>query len=267
MADRSGEKTTEILQQKEAVTRYWEDLTDRYLKFGTTIQAGIFRTPDFDGRSLDSSNHAFLRRAGLRSGEVVLDAGCGVGGTCLHAATHMPDLEVHGITISPYQAEIAQGLIDNSPVGDRVHVHVGDYHEMPFPDDMFDRVLFFESAGYTLQLEQLFSEVARVLCVGGSVYIKDVFCRDGEISEAEAEDIEEFRRVTVYRTPTMKQVVSALKASGFSSMWAVDISPSIVTMPREREFGLPQFRIFPNLPVMWGEIIARRSTGSHGTNS
>ncbi len=239
--------------------RYWEELTDHYLKFGTTIQAGVFRTPDFDGQSLDASTHAFLSRAGLRSGEVVLDAGCGVGGPSLYAATHIPDLEIHGVTVSPYQAKIARRLIDNSPVSDRVHVHVGDYHALPFPDCMFDRVIFLESAGYSFQLERLFSEIARVLRVGGSVYIKDVFCREGELSALEAEEIEDYRRINVYRTPTMKKMVSAIRESGFSSIWALDITPSVITKPREIEFGLPGFRTFPNLPVVWGEIMARRS--------
>ncbi|MDE0096087.1 MAG: methyltransferase domain-containing protein [Gammaproteobacteria bacterium] len=242
---------------KDDVIRYWEELTDHYLQFGTTIQAGVFRTPDFDGWSLDASNRAFLGRAGLRSGEVVLDAGCGVGGPCLYAAAHIPDLEVHGITVSPYQAEVARRLIDGSTVGDRVQVHVGDYHELPFPDGMFDRVLFLESAGYSFELERLFSETARVLRPGGSVYIKDVFCRDGELGAVEAEEMEAFRRINVYRTPTMEEMVSALGASGLSDIWALDITPSVITMPREIEFGLPRFRKFPNLPAVWGEIIAR----------
>ena len=255
MDNRFKKEATEFWS-KEDIIRYWEEFTDYYLKFGTTIQAGVFRTPDFDGESLEASNRAFLSRAGLQSGEVVLDAGCGVGGLGLYAATHIPDLEIHGITISPYQAKVAQRLIDSSPVSDRVYVHIGDYHELPFSDCMFDRVLFFESAGYSFELEQLFSETARVLCAGGSVYIKDVFCREGELSVVEAEEMEAFRRINVYRTPTMKQMVLALKASGFSSIWALDITPLIITKSRENEFGLPRFRAFLNVPVVWGEIIA-----------
>lgn len=260
MKNRPGQEALSESELKEAVICYWEELTDYYLKFGTTIQAGVFRTPDFDGLSLAASNRAFLSRAGLRSGEVVLDAGCGVGGPALYAATHIPDLEIHGITVSPYQAEIAQRLIENSPVGDRIHIHVGDYHELPFPDGKFDRVLFLESAGYSVQLEQLYSEAARVLRKEGSLYIKDLFCKEGELSEIEAEEIEDFRRITVHSTPTMKQMVSAVKASGFSSIWALDITPSIITKPREFEFGLPRFREFSNLPIRWGEIVARRTS-------
>ncbi|MYB35272.1 MAG: class I SAM-dependent methyltransferase [Gammaproteobacteria bacterium] len=258
MDDHRTENQAPESRQKDAVVDYWETLTDYYLKFGTTIQAGVYRTPDFDGYSLESSNRVFFSRAGLRSGEVVLDAGCGVCGPCLYAATHIPGLEMHGITVSPYQARIAKRLIDNSSVSDQVHVHVGDYHEMPFEDCMFDRVLFFESAGYSLQLEQLFSEVYRVLRPGGTLYIKDIFCREGKLNSLETKDIKDYRRINVYRTPTMSEAVSALRTCGYSSLWALDISPLVVTMPREVEFGLPRFRKFPNLPVVWGEIIAKR---------
>ncbi len=261
MTDQIEKKSTDELQREEAMIRHWEELTDHYLKFGTTMQAGVFRTPDFDGWSLDASTHALLSRAGLRSGEVVLDAGCGVGGPSLYAATHIPDLEIHGVTISPYQAEIAQRLIDHSPVSDRVHIHAGNYHALPFPDCKFDRAIFLESAGYSSSLRRLFGETARVLRVGGSVYIKDVFCREGELNALEAEEIEYFRRINVCRTPTMKEMVCAIRESGFSSIWALDITSSVITKPREVEFGLPGFRAFSSLPVVWGEIIAIRTMG------
>lgn len=246
---------------KEAQIRYWEETTDDYLKLGTTFQAGQFRTSDYEGKSFDASNRAIMSRAGLRSGEVVLDAGCGVGGPGLYAAMHIPGIKIYGVTLSPYQAELGQGLIDASTVSDRVHIQAGDYHELPFPDGMFDRALFLESAGYSFQLCPLFTEIARVLRSGGSIYIKDVFRREGELSKAESENLEAFRKIYVHRTPTMKQMVAALRESGFSSMWSVDITPRIITRASEAAFRLPGLRTFPDLPIRWGEIYAKCEAG------
>ena len=245
-------------QQKEAQIRYWQETTDHYLKFGTTIQAGLHCTAAQDNYSFDSSNDAILKRAGLRGGEVVLDAGCGVGGPSLYAASKFPDIEIHGITICAYQAEVAQRLIAERAVTDQVHIQVGDYHDLPFSDCTFDRVLFLESASYSYQLEQLFLEVARVLKPGGSLYVKDVFRRAGQFTAKQAQEWEDFCRIYVQHPQTIEHMVNVLNASGFSSIWALDITPSILTRPCEPLFDLPRFRDFTDLPYAWGEIFASR---------
>ncbi len=252
----TGEDSDTTQWWKEEQIRYWQETTDHYLKFGTTIQAGIFLDDDSAAQSFDDNNQTILTRSGLRRGQVVLDAGCGVGGPGLYAALHIPALEVHGITLSPYQAELAQRLIADSPARGRVHVQVGDYHRLPFPNHKFDCALFLESAGYSFQLEELFTEIARVLRPGGKVYIKDVFRRSGEMTVQEWKQIDAFCRIYVQPTPSMEEMVAALQAAGFSVTSALDITPMIIPRPREKEFGLSRFRTFPVLPIHWGEIVA-----------
>ncbi|MCY3879561.1 MAG: class I SAM-dependent methyltransferase [Rhodobacteraceae bacterium] len=244
---------------KEEQIRYWSETTDHYLKFGTTIQAGILCDDDSEGQSYDDNNRTIVKRSGLRSGQVVLDAGCGVCGPALYAALHVPDLEVHGITISSYQAQIAQKLIADSPAAGRVCVQVGDYHELPFPDRKFDCVLFLESAGYSFQLEKLFAEISRVLRDDGKVYIKDVFCRAGEMTVQEWKQIDAFRRIYVQPTPPMEDMAAALAATGFTVTSVLDLTPMIIPKPTEAKFGLPRFRTFPVLPIHWGEIVATKT--------
>lgn len=254
--DRGG-----IRWRKEEQIRYWRETTDHYLKFGATFQAGIFLDGDSAGESYDDNNRTIVKRSGLRRGQVVLDAGCGVGGPGLYAAEHVPDLEVHGITLSPYQAGLARKMIAASPASGRVHIQAGDYHELPYPDRMFDCALFLESAGYSFQLEELFTEIGRVLREDGKVYIKDVFCRPGKLTVQEWKQIDLFRRIYVHATPLMKEMAAALEATGFSVTSALDIMPMIVPRPVEKDFGLPRFREFSNLPVHWGEIVAVKTAG------
>ncbi|MDE0129686.1 MAG: methyltransferase domain-containing protein [Gammaproteobacteria bacterium] len=261
MNDHIAENPGDPQWWKEEQMRYWRDTTDHYMKFGATFQAGIFRDDDSSGETYEDNNRTIVRRAGLRGGQVVLDAGCGVGGPGLYAALHVTDLEVHGITLSPYQAEIAQKLIADSAAAGRVRVQAGDYHKLPFPDRKFDCALFLESAGYSFRLKELFAEIARVLRDGGKIYIKDVFCRAGKLTVQEWRQIDAFRRIYVHATPSMEEMTSALGASGFTVASALDITPMIVTKPREMEFGLPRFRPFSALPIHWGEIVAFKTAG------
>ncbi|MXY91752.1 MAG: class I SAM-dependent methyltransferase [Gammaproteobacteria bacterium] len=261
MNDNIAENPRDPQWWKHEQIRYWRETTDHYLKFGTTIQAGIFRDDGSAGESYDDNNRTIVRRSGLRAGQTVLDAGCGVGGPALYAALRVPDLEVHGITLSPYQAELAQKLIADSPAAGRVHVQAADYHKLPFPDRKFDSALFLESAGYSFELEKLFAEVARVLRDEGRVYIKDVFCRAGELTVQEWKQIDLFRRIYVQPTPPMEEMAAALAATGFTVTSMLDITPMVAPKPREKDFGLPRFRTFPVLPIHWGEIVAVKTAG------
>ena len=252
--------------EREALVRLWQETTDHYLRYGNTIQTGLFRASDSDRLSQKTSNRFIFERAGLRSGQIVLDAGCGVGGPSLDAAASIPDIEIHGVTISPYQAELAQRLIDESGFGDRIHVQVGDYHDLPFPDGMFDCVLFLESAGYSSRLRRLFAETFRVLRPGGRLYIKDVFSQDRELDTEESAELEEFRQVYLHRMPTMREMTSALDANGFSKLSAVDITPLVAVRPVEWTFGLPGFRLFGNLPFLCGDMTATRTEIHDGSN-
>ncbi len=256
MATHTAKNSGVAQSWKDEQLRYWRETTDHYLKFGTTLQAGIICDDDSEGWSYEGSNRVILKRSGVRDGQVVLDAGCGVGGPGLYAALHFPDLEVHGITLSPYQAGIARKMIGESPAAGRVHVQAGDYHKLPFPNRRFDCALFLESAGYSFELEELFSEVARVLRDDGRIYIKDVFCRAGEMTVQEWKQIAEFRQIYVHHTPTMEVMAAALSATGFTVTSVLDLSPMVITKPREPEFGLPRFRPLPGLPIHWGEIVA-----------
>lgn len=58
------------------------------------------------GTSLDGNNHTIMTRSGLKSGEVILDAGCGVGGPSVYWTKQIPS-----IRLSPYQVEVTKGII------------------------------------------------------------------------------------------------------------------------------------------------------------
>ena len=61
----------------------------------------------------------------------------------------IPDLSVEAITVSEEQASRARRLVEDSGFTNGIHVTIGDYHQMPFPDESFDVVLFLESTGYS----------------------------------------------------------------------------------------------------------------------
>ena len=82
--------------------------------------------------------------ADLASARDVLEVGCGIGGPVCHLANRTA-ARFRGLTPNPVQLELARGLARASHLEDRVAFDLGSASELPYADESFDVVLFFES--------------------------------------------------------------------------------------------------------------------------
>lgn len=77
-----------------------------------------------------------------RTGQRVLDLGCGVGGVMLALAARVPEAVVVGLEIQPYLAELCAANIQRNGWEERLSVHEGDVARFPKDwADAFDRVV------------------------------------------------------------------------------------------------------------------------------
>lgn len=212
-----------------SVRAYYDRTLQAYLEdVGTSFQAGLLRTEGAEGLPLNVASNLYLAaQAGIRPGDRVLDAGCGVCGPSLDIASHIPNLSIDALTLSPAQHERATQRIAEAGLTGQLCVHLHDYHDLPFPSESFDVALFFESAGYSYNRYKLFSEVYRVLRPGGVIFLKDVFRREGELSEVEQRALAIMDASYVYRTETLHHTTTMLTAIGFESIESHDLTPLI----------------------------------------
>jgi sterol 24-C-methyltransferase len=257
----AGERAGPTRSEIEA---YWTVAHDAYLAHvGTTFQAGRIAS----GASMRDSNVWLARRAGLTAGQRVLDAGCGVCGPAIDIAREIAGIRIVGVTLVQRQAETAARLVANAGLGDRVHVMCADYHRLPFAGGSFDAVLFLESLGYASALTTLFAEIFRVLQLGGTLYVKDVFRRERLWSDQERDEIEAFDRAYVQRTPLLGECLAAARAAGFVDVRTRDLT-SVVTTEHARRamvdptgglssFGRLHHRRHCCLPVSFAQLTAR----------
>jgi ubiquinone/menaquinone biosynthesis C-methylase UbiE len=252
----------------DRVRDYYERSTQAYVDYlGTTFQGWLFGTAG----DVPASNRALAERAGISTGERVLDAGCGVGGPAIDIARAL-DVDIDGITISPTQVRIADGLLADAGLDGRVRVQLGDYHELPWPDEAFDVVVFLESAGQSLEQPALFAEVHRVLRPGGAIYVNDAFTHPADrLTAAERRALAAFDRVMVYRTRTLAQTREALVRAGFVIEREADLSDQVTgdrwraAVMEHREgmlvptpFGVLHEEPAEPTPIFCGEIFARK---------
>jgi cyclopropane fatty-acyl-phospholipid synthase-like methyltransferase len=166
--------------ESEAIRAYYEGtwFDYRLLWFDTESYALHFgywddRTASH-AESLANTNRLMATHARFQSGQSVLDAGCGVGGTAMWIVRHY-NVQVTGITISPDQVRRAVRLLDRRELSDRVRVERRDMTESGFPAASFDIVYAIESAGYAPDKRRFLEEAYRVLRPGGRLVVLDAF--------------------------------------------------------------------------------------------
>jgi len=76
------------------------------------------------------------RKLRLKSGETLLDIGCGWGGLACHAARHY-DVRVHGVTLSQEQYDYAREKVRRLGLEDQVTLELRDYSQL---DGSFDKI-------------------------------------------------------------------------------------------------------------------------------
>jgi ubiquinone/menaquinone biosynthesis C-methylase UbiE len=112
--------------------------------------------------------------ADIKSGDKVLDIGCGTGNLTLVAESRVgASGEVHGLDPAPEMIAVAQKKAARS--GARVNFRLGVIEDITFPDDYFDVVL--SSLAIHHLPDELkrkgFVNIRRVLKPGGRLFVVD----------------------------------------------------------------------------------------------
>lgn len=152
-----------LCKSPELLKEYWDGCTDIYLDNDYFVfQAGL-HSNDFE-QHLDILHSRHWQNGSVK----VLDAGCGVGSVSKHFAAKHPECDFTCLNIS--QEQIQKGSIDKP---DNLTFVEGSFDAMPFEDNTFDFIYFYQSIGYR-PLTRTLAEVHRVLKPGGKVLISDM---------------------------------------------------------------------------------------------
>lgn len=221
MKESADGPSSSLTEQVDSVARYYDEWTDKYLDvFGDTIQAH---------RPTDQTDlHRYLLESiGVRDGQRVLDAGCGVCGPSVHFARHR-DLRVDALTISDTQARRAADHVAAHGLTDRIRITVGDFHDLEalYPREHFDSVYFLESLSHSPDPARVLAGAFAVLKPGGSIYVKDFFIRPC------AEEPRRSRMMAVIaKVDRLFAVKTARAEEIFAHLWQLGFLPEFVRPP------------------------------------
>ena len=148
-------RTEHDKQMDSEAISYHYDLSNEFYALWLDPQmvysCGYFHTPEDSLVAAQTQKLDHLcRKLRLKPGERLLDVGCGWGGLARHAAKYY-DVQVHGITLSKAQLELANQRNQAAGLDDgRVALELRDYRDLP-NDESFDKVVsvgMFEHVGH-----------------------------------------------------------------------------------------------------------------------
>lgn len=190
--------------------------------YGDVIQA--FRTKNVEDL-LDYQ----IKSMGLRPGQIVLDAGCGVARPALYFATKAA-VRVDAITVSKRQWADAIKHIAAEAMDGKVRVVQGDYHRLQdhFAQSSYDVIYFLESFGHSTAKEYLLDVCWSMLKPGGLLYIKDLFKRTTLIPKHRKQIDAEVRKINVsyrYEIAELNDILTWIRQRGYilSAVTTVDL--------------------------------------------
>lgn len=163
---------------KEAITHHYDISNDFYRLFldeRMVYSCGYFK--DFgngiDQAQFDKLDH-ICRKLRLKSGETLLDIGCGWGAMLIHAAKHYGAIG-HGVSLSEAQTALARERIRAEGLEDRITIEVKSYSELTGTFDKISSIGMFEHLGLANH-DAYFKAVRRLLKPGG-IYLHHAITR------------------------------------------------------------------------------------------
>lgn len=201
--------------------RWWN------LKDQLSLHYGIWdsNTKNFT-EALVNTNATLLKEAEIQSTDLVLDAGCGVGGAALfvHDKT---GASVTGLTLSQKQLQTARNAAQQKGIQDQVQFEIMDFTQTTFPDESFDVIWACESVCHVPDKRDFIQESFRLLKKGGRLVLFDFFQAKENQSDPNNWMHKWAQTWAVDRFASIETFSSQLKSADFSHVETHDYTQQI----------------------------------------
>lgn len=214
-----------------SVSDHYAALTDYMVALAGDLLACHFGLwgPDTttDQEALLRSNQILLQGCDFGPGQRVLDAGCGVGGMAIMLAETY-GVHVTGLTVCEPHIAVATEQAERRGVSHLVEFSMGNFMDLPFPDESFDVVLNHESFCYAPNKLAYLQGVHRVLKPGARWQALEGFTSG--VSMSEAQEAIHVSTQHGWRMPPLepwRDVLATLEEAKFEQIECQDLSSEV----------------------------------------
>jgi len=168
------------LEYNKSIVSYYDNtrLDYRILWFGKKNRSVHFGYYDHEikshGEALLNLNKVLAQKSGVKDGDIILDAGCGHGGSSVWLAENYNVL-VTGITLVPHQVIKARNAARKRALDHRISFSEQDYSNTNFKDESFTLIWACESMCHAKDKLDFYREAYRLLKPGGRLICADYF--------------------------------------------------------------------------------------------
>jgi cyclopropane fatty-acyl-phospholipid synthase-like methyltransferase len=217
-------------------------------------------------QALARENEILARLARPDSGSLVLDAGCGVGGSAIYLARHF-GCRVIGISLSGRQIARARANAARRGVAGLTEFLVRDFSRSDLAERSFDLVWAIESVCHADDKSAFVREAYRLLKPGGRLVVADGFAAKNDFVNEESRVMRSWlHNWGVGALATADEFAGYLHANGFGAIAHTDVSANV--MPTSRRLYRWSFpALFVGKILQWlglrnaiqtGNIVAAR---------
>lgn len=166
--------------------------------------------------------------ANMQPGALVLDAGCGVGGSSIFLANKFGASTV-GITLSSKQVETCIRNAEKHAVDHLCTFQRQNYLHTNFPDNSFDVVWAIESVCYSFDKLDFLNEAFRILRPGGKLIVADFFETDYNERVTDTTALQKMANTwSIKKFAGVNEFWTKMKLAGFEHCRKKDVTGNVI---------------------------------------
>lgn len=212
---------------QQATDNFYTLVTEFYERgWGQSFHfAPRFKGEDF-AASITRHEHFLAVKLGLSAKDNVLDVGCGVMGPARNLA-RISGAKITGLTINHHQVERCKSLNGQSSVSHLLDVKQGDFMNIPFPDNTFDKMYAIEALCHAPDLTGVYRQIFDKLKPGGKACLYEWAMTDkydpSNEEHVKIKGMIEYGN-SICELQTTAQIDKAIEKAGFVKEEIVDLT-------------------------------------------
>lgn len=219
--------------------------------------------------AIAKENEILANLVGVKQNDLVLDAGCGIGGSGIWLVKER-GANVVGLDIVDKQLTRGKDLVRERNLGKKVDFVKGDYQRFPFKDEAFDVFWSLESIEHATNLKYFMQEAFRVLKPGGRIIIAATFLGDRkDISPEEKRQMDVGQSVAGcfndFRSAQAN--IEIMREVGFVNLQNLDktawVMKSAEQMTRMCKWGLPVAKTLSSVHLVPPILVLNNQWGTY----